>query len=158
MFKKIIAAALAALTLTAAGSTALAASNEGWIDAKKYPNSYYHYCNPGHCFHAVETTYLGMSACGRWGFVYSPSKDHKDSFKYISITTYGYNGNTKSHYVKKTINNYGTRSEIISPNAVIDGTVSKVVYNGQVFRTADKKSGILKKYLIGSFRTGIPIK
>ena len=138
MFKKIIAAALAALTLTVAGSTAFAASNEGWVNAKDNPNSYYHYCTPGSCFHAVETTYLGMSACGRWGFVYSPSKDHKDSYKYISVTTYGYNEDTRSHYVKKTVNNSGVKSEIISPTAYIDGKVSKVVYNGQVFRTAEK--------------------
>ena len=56
------------------------------------------------------------------------------------------------------VNNSGIKSEIISPNAFIDGTVSKVVYNGQVFRTSEKQSGILQKYLIGSFRSGTPIK
>ena len=79
------------------------------------------------------------------GFVYSPHEDHKDSYKYISITTYGYKEKETSHYVKKIVNNSGIKSEIISPNAFIDGTVSKVVYNGQVFRTSEKQSGILQK-------------
>lgn len=158
MFKKIIAAALAALTLTAASGASLIASAKENYQPIKNSSMNYHYCTPGSCQHLYEKDYLGLSPEGRWGFVYSPYEDHKDSYKYISITTYGYTESTKTHYVKETVNNGSVKSEVISPNAAIDGKVSKVVYNGQVFRTAEKQSGILQKYLIGSFRTGTPIK
>ena len=156
MFKKVIAAALAALT-TVVTTSFIASAAENYQPIKN-DSMNYHYCPPGSCHYLYEKNYLGLSAEGSWGFVYSPHEDHKDSYKYISITTYGYKEKETSHYVKKIVNNSGIKSEIISPNAFIDGTVSKVVYNGQVFRTSEKQSGILQKYLIGSFRSGTPIK
>lgn len=158
MFKKIIAAALAALTLTTVGGTVLAASYSGPVNVSNNPNYYYHTCKVDGCGHYADLKYLSLNAEGNWGYVYSRDEGHKDSYKYISITTYGYKEKETSHYVKKIVNNSGIKSEIISPNAFIDGTVSKVVYNGQVFRTSEKQSGILQKYLIGSFRSGTPIK
>ena len=88
MFKKIIAAALAALTTVVTTSFIVSAAEN--YQPIKNDSMNYHYCPPGSCHYLYEKNYLGLSAEGSWGFVYSPHEDHKDSYKYISITTYGY--------------------------------------------------------------------
>ncbi len=155
MFKKIIAAALAALT-TVVTTSFIASAAENYQPIKN-DSMNYHYCPPGSCHYLYEKNYLGLSAEGSWGFVYSPYEDHEDSYKYISVTTYGIT-NGDDYYVKKTVNNRGTDEDISSPHATIDKSVAKVVFNGQIFYTSEKTSGIMQKYLIGSFRSACPIK
>lgn len=160
MFKKLIAGALASLVLA---TSAMVMSDKvfaagGQINASKYPNKYYHQCAPGTCTHYYEGTYLGLDAENSWGFVYSTKNDHRDSLKYISITTYTYNGSNETYTEGPTVNKKSDAETVISPNAVIDGSVAKVVYNGQIYHTSQQSSGVLKKYLIGSFRSGCKIK
>lgn len=157
MFKKIIAAALAALILTTVGGTALASSYSGPINVSSNPNYYYHTCKVDGCGHYADLKYLSLNAEGNWGYVYSRDEGHEDSYKYISVTTYGIT-NGDDYYVKKTVNNRGTDEDISSPHATIDKSVAKVVFNGQIFYTSEKTSGIMQKYLIGSFRSACPIK
>lgn len=162
MFKKIIATSLAAiaLTVTTAGATAMVVSAAENYKPIVNSKQNYHYCKPGTCQHQYDKAGkpLAMYPMGRWGFVFSNANDHKDSYKRITITTYGYNDKSKSHYKKTAVKNEGTKPEIVSPTASIDGTVSKVVYNGEIYRTAETGSGILQQFFIGSFRTGVPIK
>ena len=109
------------------------------------------------CGHYADLKYLSLNAEGNWGYVYSRDEGHEDSYKYISVTTYGIT-NGDDYYVKKTVNNRGTDEDISSPHATIDKSVAKVVFNGQIFYTSEKTSGIMQKYLIGSFRSACPIK
>lgn len=62
MFKKIIAAALAALTLTTVGGTALAASYSGPINVSNNPKYYYHTCKVDGCGHYADLKYLSLNA------------------------------------------------------------------------------------------------
>ncbi len=96
---------------------------------------------------------------GRWGFVYNTSSSHKNNYKYLSITPYGYDDATKSYYVFTSYcaRNGDTTPTVICDGAVIDKLVSKTVYNGQIFRAGAASSGIMKKYLVGAFRDGNPI-
>lgn len=157
MFKKIVAAALATVAVTASAGVAFAASYGGEINVSAHPNSYYHTCKVDGCSHYADKKYLSLNAEGKWGYVYARTSDHWDSYKYISITTYGLRSDD-TYYVIRTVNNSGTDLDISSPNTTIDGRVAKVVYNGQIFRTSERSSGILQKYLIGSFRSGCPVK
>ncbi|MFR7819482.1 hypothetical protein [Candidatus Pseudoruminococcus sp.] len=159
MFKKIIAAALAALTLTVAGGTTMIVSAKESYKPIVTSKQNYHYCKINGCTHKYNGKYLSLNPSGVWGFVYSNASDHKDSYKYISISPYSYDSYHKefvslfSYATRKG----GTSEVIVCPNAIINGLVVKVVYNGQIFRSAAKNSGILEKYLVGSFRSGVPI-
>lgn len=157
MFKKIIVAALATLTVAIVGTTAFASSYSGKINVTSYPSKYYHHCKIDGCGHYADKKYLSLNAEGKWGYVYSRTEDHEDSYKYISVTTYTItNGST--YNIKKTVRKGGTAEDISSPYATIDSTIAKVVYNGQIYYTSEKSSGVLQKYLIGSFRSGCELK
>lgn len=168
MFKRLIAAALGAVVaVSAAGILASAKGvslmsddeDDYHIDIRYNPNKYYHYCERGvaDCRHYFESTYIGLDAMGKWGFVYSPDKDHQDTYKYISVTTYSYNKNTDTYSQIKSINKGANASTVVSPNAVIDYRVAKVVFNGKIYYTT-KDSGILRSYLITPIRRGCPLK
>lgn len=156
MFKKIIAAALAAVTVTLSAGVAFAAENYKSIKNSELD---YHYCTPGRCFHSYEGECLGLYAEGTWGFVSYTDSDHKNSFKYISITPYGITNENKYYtFPDYYVNAKGNSEVVISPNATINDKVAKVVYQGRIYRTSLQSSGIADTYLIGSFRSKCPIK
>lgn len=128
------------------------------IDDSKHPNSYYHTCKVDGCRHYFEGKTLGLCPMGSWGFVFSNDSSHTNSYKYLSITSYGYDAAKKSYYVKQSINKGGTESIIRVEDAKVDSSICKVVYNGQIYRSSEENSGLLQKYLVGSFRSGCPVK
>lgn len=158
MFKKIIAGALVATVIATAGL--VAAPQVSAATFIKDSSKYYYYCKPGTCTHNEEGKYLGIQAMGNWGFVYSTANDHTDSYKYMLILPYVYNGNSDKYYKVESYSSSrgGISPTIIPENATINGTIAKVEYKGRIYRTALKDSGILKEYKIGSFRSGCPLK
>lgn len=159
MFKKIIAGALAATVIATAGLAAAPQVSALNYDPIKNSSKYYYYCKPGTCTHNEEGKYLGIQAMKNWGFVYSTANDHTDSYKFISITPFLYDDRDRNYYPIESYRVYcgGTKPTVISQNAIINGYAGKVEYQGRIYRTASKSSGILKKYTIGSFRSGLPI-
>lgn len=160
MFKKLIAGALASVVLSTTvvtGGIAVSALNYKPIvnDSQNYHN-----CGSGeNCQHGKEIGYLGIQPMGNWGFVYNTSSSHKNNYKYLSITPYGYDAKSESYYVFTAYGarKGGTTPTVICDGAVINNLVVKTVYNGQIFRSGATSSGILKKYLVGAFRDGCPI-
>lgn len=168
MLKMLIAAALGAVVLVSsagilasAKDVSLTSNDEDdyHIDITRNPHRYYHHCERGiaDCHHYFTSTYIGLNAMGVWGFVYSPDKDHQDTYKYISVTTYSYNKKTDVYSKIKTIPSDGYNATIISNNANINGDVAKVVFNGKIYYTSPS-SGILQNYLITPIRSGCPLK
>lgn len=161
MFKKIIAGALAATVIATAGLAAApqvsAATNKNYI---KDSSRYYYIGKPGTCTHNEEGRYLGIQAMRDWGFVYSTADDHTDSYKFISVTPFLYDDRDRNYYPIESYRVYcgGTKPTVISQNAIINGLAGKVEYQGRIYRTAAKSSGIIKKYTIATVRSSCPLK
>lgn len=163
MFKKIIAASLAAITLTvaAAGTTAMVVSAAENYKPIVNSNQNYHYCPPGTCRHQYDKAgkVLAMYPMGKWGFVFSNASDHKGSYKYISITPYRIRSNNTYYPMNDWyVNAEGADQVVRCKDAVIDESIAKVTYQGRIYRTSLKSSGILQRFCIGSFRSKCPIK
>ena len=102
--------------------------------------------------------YLVLGAFGKYTYVASDDSDHKSSYKLAKCTAYKYIKKQDKYVSCSTKKAQGKNKSVMTEYINYNGSVAKIEYYGEIYRTSEDTSGVLEKGKTRIYRTGCPVK
>lgn len=102
----------------------------------------------------VTSRYATVGGMKNYTYTSTKYSDHYSSYKYAACKSYRY---VNGSYVPNDINHAtGTSRAIVTDSLIVNGSVGRVLFKGDVYHTSDITSGILSSVTIVVYRAGLP--